>query len=146
MKPIDVLRYIGKPYSDTGDGPDEFNCWGLLRYIQKNEFGRDLPVITIGDAEETRRIHNESLCNADYVVVSEPIHGDCVLLRGGDCPHVGVYLEIDGGGVLHSLGGVGVVWTPMQRLNSLGYSRRVYYRVRDARSIYPTERPVPPDD
>jgi hypothetical protein len=147
MTPLEVTELIGIPYSDTGMLPEDgFNCWGLLLYVQSRYFGRQLPTIPLGDADKTLAIHHESIHNGSYALVLSPLHGDAVLLRGGNCPHVGVWLEIDGGGVLHSLGGVGVVFTPKHRLNSMGYSRLVFYRVRDARSIYSTERPVPTDN
>lgn len=144
-----VASYVGMPYSETDPfGPDSFNCWGLMRWIQLYEFGRELPTITIGDIDATVKAHSDSLETGVYRLVDSPMHGDCVLLRGGNNPHVGVWLEIDGGGVIHSQTSIGVIWTPLHRLNQLGYSRRVYYRVRANESckLHPTCKPIPPDD
>ena len=138
--------YVGKAYDDNGFGPDSFNCWGFLIHIQRVEFGRELPAFPIGDVEASKAAHTTALDSGQYAIVTVPMHGDCVLLRGGNCPHVGVWLDLDGGGVLHSLGGVGVIWTPKTRLSQLGYSRLVFYRVRDARSIHSTQRPIPTDN
>lgn len=145
MKPADAMKYLGKPYSAMGAGPDDFNCWGLLRWIQEKEFNRYLPEVPIGDGDATRQIHEDSLSAGLYELVPTPIHGDCVLLRGGDCPHVGVYLAFDGGGVLHSLEPVGVVFTPLSQLSRFGYGRRTFYRVRNNGESRNSKEPVPTD-
>ena len=62
------------------------------------------------------------------IAIARPEHGDAALLRGGDHPHVGVYLVLDEPGVLHALDGVGVIWSPLHTLRLLGFSRLRYIR------------------
>lgn len=40
---MNVGDLIGKPFADGGRGPDEFDCWGLVKYIFHRERGIVLP-------------------------------------------------------------------------------------------------------
>jgi hypothetical protein len=144
MTPEDVLQYLSLPYVEGGEGPEGYNCWGLLRHIERVHFNRHLPAFVIGDAVATREAHEGALDSGLYWPVAEPVHGHPVLLRGGDDPHVGVWLDYDGGGVLHSLEGKGVIWTPRNRLNMLGFGRMKFYRIKDAGTLCSHEGSVPP--
>ncbi|MBD4208184.1 peptidoglycan endopeptidase [Xanthomonas citri pv. citri] len=128
MKPADVIPYIGLPWKSGATGPDEYDCWGLLRHIQLQYFGIVLPLIVVGDESGCRDMFDEKINNREWVPVVTPRHGDGVLLRGGDLPHVGVYLDLDGGGILHALEGVGVVFTHARSLPAMGFGRTTYYR------------------
>lgn len=130
MTAADAYRYLGMPYKDDGDSEEEgFNCWGFLRHVSAKHFGKHLPIAPLGDGEKCIQMHTEALHDGVYEVVRTPSHGDAVLLRGGDSPHVGIWLDIDGGGVLHSMTGYGVIWTPKANLAMLGFSKRQYYRL-----------------
>ncbi|CPK74677.1 Uncharacterised protein [Bordetella pertussis] len=59
----------------------------------------------------------------------QPEHGDGVLLRAGNDPHVGIYLDLDGGGVLHAMEGRGVIFSPMRALVTMGFSQPTFYRI-----------------
>jgi hypothetical protein len=144
MNAEQVGSLVGRPYANNGCGPEAFNCWGLLRYVQLTYFSRDMGRMPIGNEEETKAQHSENLEIGLYEPVDKPFHGAAVLLRSGNAPHVGVWLEIDGGGVLHSLGNSGVIWTPKSNLNRLGFGRCRYYRI-NANVCKPDsiERPVP---
>lgn len=124
-----AFQYIGKPYAADGKGPDNFNCWGLIYDVRKHYFPVALPIIPIGDEETCRDIFEAKVQSKHWMEVTEPQHGDCALLRGGRSPHVGIYLNIDGGGILHSLEGVGVIFTYTSKLRASGYSRIKYYRI-----------------
>lgn len=130
MNAEQVRQYIGLPYADAGFGPDRFNCWGLCDYLLRVYFKKSLPVPTLGDADANRAMHAASLAHGDYQATPTPTHGDIALLRGGDTPHVGMWLDLDGGGVLHAMVGKGVIWTPKQQLNMLGFGRAIYYRIK----------------
>ncbi len=108
-------------------GPDTWDCWGLLRHIEREHFGRDLPEIPAIPAD-TRTLYQHRLSTGEWEFVDVPAHGDGVLLRGGDHPHVGVWLDIGQGGVLHALSGIGVIWTVKSALRLAGYSRIKFHR------------------
>ena len=78
-----------------------------------------------------RDLFEERLASGIWEPVHVPEHGDAALLRGGDHPHVGIYLVCDEPGVLHALDGVGVVWSPLPTLRLLGFSRVSYIRFHD---------------
>jgi hypothetical protein len=61
-------------------------------------------------------------------VNGDPQHGDIVVIRRPY--HVGVWLEIDGGGVLHAITGACVIWTPDAAWRTSGFGRREYLRHR----------------
>ena len=67
--------------------------------------------------------------SGEWEIADSPAHGDGVLLRDGNDPHVGIYLDLDGGGVLHALEGKGVVFTALRDLNFLGFARPTFYRI-----------------
>lgn len=130
MKAADVIPYIGLPWKEGAMGPDAFNCWGLLRHIQLKYFGILLPEIIVGDTVACREMYEEKVNNHEWVPVDIPRHGDGVLLRGGNLPHVGVYLDLDGGGILHSMEEVGVIFTHPRSLPALAFGRVTYYRFK----------------
>lgn len=120
--------YIGAEWSPDGFGPDKFSCWGLLAVVQAEQFGQKVPDVPLGDVEACKALYKRSMENNEWRIVKTPVHGDAVLLRGGDHPHVGLWLENDGGGVLHSLEGHGVVFTRKSMLRNIGMNRLTFYR------------------
>ena len=80
---------------------------------------------------EMRDLFANRLQAGAWQQVETPEHGDAALLRGGDHPHVGIWLTCAGPGVLHALDGVGVIWSPQATLRLLGFSRVRYIRFRD---------------
>ncbi|WLE60229.1 C40 family peptidase [Burkholderia plantarii] len=126
MNAADANEYIGRPWVSGGRGPDAFDCWGLLRWVQARHFGTELPDIP-DEAAATRALYHAQISSGAWRVLSRPAHGSGVLLRDGDRPHVGVYLGLDGGGVLHALDGVGVIFTLRSQLRSVGYPRVTWY-------------------
>lgn len=129
MNAEQAIPLIGIPYKIDGMTPEGFNCWGLIYYVRKNFFDVALPLIPIGDDETCRDVFKAKVNAGHWEAVAIPGHGDPVLMRDGNASHVGIYLDLDGGGILHSLEGVGVVFTKMVHLRSLGFSRSVFYRI-----------------
>lgn len=127
MTPADINAYIGLPWVAGARGPDAFDCWGLLRYVQAAHFGRALPDLPEFGAV-ARDLYQARMTSRAWESIAVPEHGAGVLMRDGDAPHVGVWLDCEGGGVLHAMERVGVVWTPRQSLRLIGFSRLKYYR------------------
>jgi cell wall-associated NlpC family hydrolase len=124
-------RYIGIPWVNGATGPDEFDCWGFVRHVQRERFGRELPPIKV-DADSIRDVarafgsHDE---RASWMQVERPIEGDCVLMAHAKYPsHVGLWVEVDGGGVLHCIRGPGVVFNSLSALRHFGWGRIDIYR------------------
>jgi cell wall-associated NlpC family hydrolase len=127
MNASDVNRYIGLPWVSGGCGPDAFDCWGLLGWVQRQYFGICLPDLPV-DADDRRLLYQTQIERGTWRLVDAPFHGCGVLLRGGDRPHVGVYLQLDAGGVLHAQEGVGVIFTERTNIKRVGYPRASWYR------------------
>lgn len=123
--------YVGLPYKEGSYGPDNYNCWGLLYHVQRTYFAVDMPMAPIGDPDKLRHMFADHINASVWALVEKPKHGDGALMRSGDNPHVGIYLDIDGGGILHALEGVGVVFTTLDQLNVVGFARTKYYRLNN---------------
>lgn len=132
MTSDDVNELIYLPYEENGFGPDSFNCWGLLSYVQLRYFNTKLPTAPIGDSGACLALFRDGLHNGAWLPLDKPVHGCGVLLREGNEPHVGVYLHLDGGGVIHAVRNVGVTWTPLSQMFRDGYRSAKYYEISNA--------------
>lgn len=95
-----IAALIGKPYKRGATGPDSFDCEGLARHIQRECFGKELP--TVPDAIFKRRMVKR---------IRYPVHGSIVFTGAGNFDrHIGVYLAISGGGIIHVMEGIGVIF------------------------------------
>jgi cell wall-associated NlpC family hydrolase len=122
---------IGRPYRAGGQGPDAFDCWGLVRWVMEHRFGRELPAIPV-DASDVRAVltafrrHPE---RRNWSLVTTRAEGDCVLIRQSRHPiHVGVWLAADNGGILHASEGSGVVFQRERDLLMSGWRIEGFYR------------------
>jgi len=126
-----AIEYLGKPWQSGKDGPDTFDCWGLVRYVQRRHFNLELPEIRV-DADNLSATVQAFSSHAErqrWSAVIAPNEGDCLLLSQHKAPtHVGVWLDVDGGGLLHAVRGAGVVFTKNSHLKSMGYHVLGAYR------------------
>jgi len=127
MTPAEIRAYVGKPYQLGADGPDAYDCRGLVCQVLREHFGREVPALPVGP--QLGDVWASNMASGTWETVQTPAHGDAVVLRGGADPHVGIYLNSAGPGVLHaSEGARQVVWTPVDRLRMLGFSRLSFVR------------------
>lgn len=126
-----ATQYIGLPWASGAQGPAAFDCWALVRHIQREHFGHDLPLIDV-DAQDLLAVHaafQDRSERAHWSKVDAPQAGDGVLLhKGNNADHVGVWVDVDGGMVLHALPGIGVVCTQVRALSRLGWGPIEFYR------------------
>jgi len=62
-------------------------------------------------------------------LVDDPVEGDCVLMRQARYPiHVGVWLDVDNGGVLHCSQESGVAFQTLSSLALNGWQVEDFYR------------------
>ncbi len=127
MNSDDANKYIGIPWRFGARGDGAYDCWGLLKECRDTYFGGGIPDVVLGD--EARDLYTHKMRSHEWEITTLPIHGDGVLLRDGNDPHVGIYLDLDGGGVLHALEGKGVVFTQLRDLRLLGFSKPTFYRI-----------------
>lgn len=126
-----AFQYVGLPWESGAQGPRAFDCWALVRHVQREHFGRELPLIDV-DAHNLAAVHVAFASHAErarWIKVDAPQEGDCVLTHKGQHPdHVGIYLAADGGRVLHAVQGSGVVCTALPALRRLGWEPIEFYR------------------
>ena len=125
-----AVRYIGVPWSATGQGPESYHCWAFVRHVQAAQFGRGLPAIpNPEDLLAQARAFSAHPERTRWRRVSQPEEGDCVLLRRARYPvHVGIWVAVDGGGVLHCAQDSGVVFQRPAALALNGWMVDGYFR------------------
>lgn len=120
---------LGKPYKSGAMGPKEFDCWGLVRYIQNEVFDRNIEMIdppsdNVLELIKFIRNHPE---HKNWVKSDKPVHGGVVEMSNSTHPHhIGVYLDIDGGGILHC-SVAGVTFDPLIILKCGGWRSFIFY-------------------
>lgn len=124
-------NYIGVPWENGAQGPQAFDCWALVRHVQRKHYQRILPIINV-DADDLPSVHQAFASHPEksrWHLVAVPMDGDCILVRrGNQLDHVGVYLDMDGGRVLHAVRGSGVVCTGIPVLKRMGWNPVEFYR------------------
>lgn len=104
--------YIGLPYAKGGDDPSGFNCWGLFRHVEREQF--DIHAPEISEPEKLSKLLRKVPAAAAAIgweKVTAPRSGDAVLMAHAKHPsHVGVWVaDVGRGAVLHCVRGAGVV-------------------------------------
>ncbi|MEY2653818.1 MAG: hypothetical protein RLZZ524_846 [Pseudomonadota bacterium] len=103
-------EYVGLPFLEKGRDRDGLDCWGLIRLVYAERFGRALPVWAEGYAStqpcEATAAHLAHCATEFYEVQpGEEKLGDILLFRTGrHLSHVG--LVIGGGWMLHITAGI----------------------------------------
>jgi hypothetical protein len=129
-----AFDYIGKPWKVAADGPDAFDCWGLVVEIHRRFFNRKLDIIPVEENNikaliRTIDAHPE---RRRWDVVNSPREGDIALMRQSRHPiHVGVWLDVDGGGMLHCAQNCGVIFQTLHNLQLCGWQIENFYRYKE---------------
>jgi hypothetical protein len=125
-----VASYIGRPYSKTG-----LHCWELVRRAQAEIFGRTLPAVIEhpGTKIGVARLMARRDSHPGWRRVDAPAHGAVVFMtRAGHGPeraaiHSGIYLALDGGGVLHTDDPHGVVFESLTELRARNWAGLTFH-------------------
>lgn len=111
-----VNALIGRPYRVGAQGPDTFDCWSLTRHVQSQLYGRDLPAFQAPDDAGMQAIAGFIATHPErrhWRPVPKPVDGALVsMFRMGIGHHVGTFLDLDGGLVLHATPSIGVTVDP----------------------------------
>lgn len=119
-----VLKYLGTPYKIGTQGPEYFDCWGWVRFANKQLWGRDIPWIDMSQQSPGEFIKRgyEYRRQMDWVVMDNPIHSCLVEMSHRlHAHHVGVFLDIDGGQVVHAIQGNGLICDALLTLPACGW-------------------------
>lgn len=126
---------IGLPYRRGACGPDEFFCWGLVRWVFENIHGIQMPMVAIGQVEDGTSDNVAAIKRAARVSGWRPSHTKCpeeddiVIMTSIDGTHVGVMVRANGGlFLLHALEGVGVCLQSLPDLALLGFRDFNFWR------------------
>ncbi|MBA5779535.1 hypothetical protein H2509_20585 [Stappia sp. F7233] len=119
---------IGSPYSNTDERPG-YHCWGLFCEVQRI-LGRDgLPRIVL--ERMTAASQGDALLHhgerENWREIPAPVHGAAVMLGRSRLPiHIGAFVGIDGGGVLHATPKLGVVFETLETLRFAGWRYQTF--------------------
>jgi len=124
-----AASYVGLPWVNGGQGPQAFDCWGLVRHVERQHFGIELPIISV-EAADLRAVmaafdgHAE---RAHWRLVDFPRDGDAVLLGRGRKKHAVHCGVVVAGSVLHALQGAGVICQSIREIRRQ-WGRFEFYR------------------
>ncbi|MDO9524979.1 MAG: hypothetical protein Q7J57_05490 [Gemmobacter sp.] len=108
------------------------DCRAFATMIWRERFGFDAPLFAgdPGDPRAVRRAFaHDPGASGWSIVAHDPREGDGVLMAKGARPcHVGVWIDPGPSGVLHSVEGAGVIFTPPAQVAALGYRIVGIYR------------------
>jgi cell wall-associated NlpC family hydrolase len=126
-----IEDYIGKPFVDGGRGPDEYDCWGLVKDIYLREYSTDLPDYHIS-AFQTGLITDTmgKELKREWVKQDKPEVGNLVTISMDMAlpryivNHVGIYLG--GGRFIHTRKATGAL---IERVDDFKWNNRIegYY-------------------
>lgn len=128
--------YIGKPWTKGGRGPDSFDCWGLVYHIYRQQLGIQLPSYPNINATNLRAVRDAITNGAVeqvWVPLEKPEHL-CVVAMSKNVTslhHVGIYLDVDGGIILHSTPNASVIAQSEKDLVKWGFRRIEYYSYKE---------------
>ena len=107
-----VHKYLGLPWKAGGRSDGEFDCWGLLREVYKTQLGVELPIINGFDARcVSGCVSGIEHGMSDWAQLDLPIDfcGVGLSMSKKFIHHVGVFLDVDGGQILHCHEKAGVI-------------------------------------
>jgi cell wall-associated NlpC family hydrolase len=122
-------RYIGDEWVTR-----EHDCWGFVRRVYAEQFGVSVPAVDVDSLNLRASIdafsgHDE---RANWVRIDDPEDGCAVLMGMGRHPtHVGIWCDVDGGGVVHAVRKAGVVFQSRASLALAGWAVHAFYRRRE---------------
>jgi cell wall-associated NlpC family hydrolase len=126
-----VADYIGIPYEEHGRTSVGCDCWGLVRLVLFERFGKILPSLTkeyeAVDPGVTARLVDQTRALVNAQMVTDPLPGDIAVMRSGPHPSAHVGIVVRGGYLLHTDRGVA---SHVDRLDSPRIANRLegFYR------------------
>ena len=112
-KAKEVSKYIGLKWESGATGPSRYDCQGLCVHIQKKLYNKIMPEVKV-DSDNLFSIVKAITKNKaweKFEKIENPEDGCIVKMFSAENPsHIGVYINVDGGGVLHSIRKQGVIW------------------------------------
>lgn len=127
----ELAQYVGRPWVLGEQGPAAFDCYGLVRYVYQRHLGIDLnPCEGLCSYNAVQRLAAGAAMVEDQQWLRLPAPAElCVVMMGTQkfWSHCGLWLEVDGGRVLHCQRRRGVIASRLAELPALGFSAVAYY-------------------
>jgi len=133
-----IAEYMTTPYvaggRELGVG---LNCWGLIVCVYRDQLGIELPSYIIGDADlAAATVNGVTDCDmvllgggSGWSLVDDPKTFDMVMMtKSSTCHHVGLYLDIDGGCILHACEGIGGIVQRVSNIHPTTWKKLTYHR------------------
>lgn len=120
--------YIGQPWIAGAQGPEAFDCMGFFRHVQRVHFGIAVPQIIAPDYDDPAvlvDLFGQHAERSHWARIDKPRHGCAVIVHRP--MHIGTWLDVDAGGVLHCVRGCGVVFTQDSAWATSGFGRREFF-------------------
>lgn len=129
-----TYELLGIPWSPDGVTLETFSCWGLLRYVYKTQKGIELPEVQGFDFSsilDCRKAVESSI--PSWVRTKTPKNLSAVALSRSTkfVHHVGIWLEADGGVILHCHEVSGVVIETPASMAAQGWKTIDFYDHRN---------------
>jgi hypothetical protein len=107
-----INALLGRPYRCGANGPEAFDCYGLTRWLQKQLFQRDMPVFSLPPDAGRFAIAAAIVAHPErhsWIEAARPIDGALAIMSRQECGfHIGTFVDVDGGVVVHALERPGV--------------------------------------
>jgi hypothetical protein len=107
-----INTLLGRPYRSGGNGPDAFDCYGLTRWLQERLYGRDMPAFSLPADAGRFAIAAAIVAHPErhnWVEAERPVDGALAIMSRQECGfHMGTFVDVDGGVVVHALERPGV--------------------------------------
>jgi hypothetical protein len=130
-----AAAYIGKPWVAGADGPDAYDCLGLVRAVYRQQFAIDIPRVDANAHSllSCARAFRYFPAYDRFARMTAPRELDALQMSHAREPHhVGIWLDVDGGGLLSALEGIGVVFQSRAALAAGNWNITDIYRLKVA--------------
>ncbi|WBA79542.1 NlpC/P60 family protein [Endozoicomonas sp. GU-1] len=121
-----INNYIGLPWINGSQ-----DCWWLVRQVYKDQLDIDLPQIVV-DANNLKAVIKSMTQHpalSDWQPIEKPEHLCLTFFSNRSNPtHVGVYLDHNGGRILHTFKRAGCVLQSLTDIRLTGWTNPQYYR------------------
>ena len=127
-----AIDYLGKPWVSGGRGPDCFDCWGLVCDIYQKQFEIELSPFEGYNPKDLRRTNEEIEKQGvlgEWIKLDEP-EDNCLVLMSKNKAfhHIGIFIDIDGGKVIHACDGANVLIQHFHKVELSGFVKFAFYR------------------
>lgn len=122
-------QLLGRPWQEHALGPEAFDCWGIVHFVYRQQLGVELPTYLHVNSPDFRQRGVESEQFPNWKPLDKPENFALVALgMGRRITHVGLYLEIDRGLVMHCAQATGVILQTMKAVRSQGWRQINFFQ------------------